>query len=99
MIFGLGLVKFGSGQTRVKFSSHFSVNFDLIQDGGAVHAKIIGKMVEQCMSNYNRVGQNYTSGCLGSQNYSSGRVGQKGLRLGFDPTHPYPRLDLVKCLI
>ena len=43
MIFGLRLVKFGSGQTRVKFSSHFSVNFDLIQDGGAVHAKIIGK--------------------------------------------------------
>ena len=37
MIFGLGLVKFGSGQTRVKFSSHFSVNFDIIQDGEAVH--------------------------------------------------------------
>ena len=51
VIFGLGLVKFGSGQTRVKFSSHFSVNFDLIhgwwssacknhwQNGGAVHVK------------------------------------------------------------
>ena len=37
MIFELGLVKFGSGQTRVKFSSHFSVNFDIIQDGEAVH--------------------------------------------------------------
>ena len=72
MIFGLGLVRFGSGQTRVKFSSHFSVNFDLIQDGGAVHAKIIGKMVKQSMSNHNRIGQKYTSG---SQNYSSGRVG------------------------
>ena len=28
MIFGLELVKFGSGQTRVKFSSHFSVNLE-----------------------------------------------------------------------
>ena len=83
VIFGLGLVKFGSGQTRVKFSSHFSVNFDLIQDGGAVHAKIIGKMVEQCMSNYNRVGQNYTSGCSGSQNYSSGRVGLAKMASGW----------------
>ena len=72
MIFGLGLVKFGSGQTRVMFSSHFSVKFDLIQGWWS---SAFGKMVEQCMSNHNWVGQNYTSGCSGSQNYSLGRVG------------------------
>ena len=79
MIFGLRLVKFGSGQTRVMFSSHFSVNFDLIQGWWS---SAFGKMVEQCMSNHNRVGKNYTSGCSGSQNYSSGQVGKKGLGLG-----------------
>ena len=90
MIFGLGLVKFGSGQTRVKFSSHFSVNFDLIQDGGAVHAKIIGKMVEQYMSNHNPVGKNYTLGCSGSQNYSLGRVGLAKKTSGWVLTRPIP---------
>ena len=43
---------------RVKFFSHFSVIVDwiwqkiaILLDGGAVHAKIIDKMVEQWMSN------------------------------------------------
>ena len=79
MIFGLGLVKFGSGQTRVMFSSHFSVNFDLIQ---GCWSSAFGKMVEQSMSNHNWVGQNHTLGCSGSQKYSSGWVGQKDLGSG-----------------
>ena len=47
---GLGLMKFGSGQTWVKFFSHFSVNVDwiwqkiaILMDGGEVHAKIMCK--------------------------------------------------------
>ena len=92
MIFGLGLVKFGSGQTRVMFSSHFSVNFDLIQGWWS---SAFGKMVEQSMSNHNWVGQNYTSVArvlkiivrVGSGWPKRPRVGSN-LGSGFDPTHP-----------
>ena len=40
MIFGLGLVKFGSGQARVKFFSHFLVNFDQIHGWWSLAYKI-----------------------------------------------------------
>ena len=92
VIFGLGLVKFGSGQTRVKFSSHFSVNFDLIQGWWS---SAFGKMVEQFMSNHNWVGQNYTSVArvlkiivrVGSGWTKRPRV-VSNLWSDFDPTHP-----------
>ena len=92
MIFGLGLVKFGSGQARVKFFQSILTKF---MDGGAVQAKIIGKMVEQCMSNQNVVkfwslGLDKITPRVARVSKIIVRVGlgwQKGLGSGFDPTH------------
>ena len=55
-------------------------------DGGVVHAKNHWQKWWSSACQIKMLLGSGLSGCLGSQNYSSGRVGQKGLRLGFDPT-------------